>query len=171
MRELVQHGDSTLVLEPFRVGKLPLEGSAKDRDLVGQVLVGFPEPEQIGIFGIFVLDHDRDVRERLRDLRRELVERRLNVRLEGRHQRGRSGARTWSSRTASAPKANPPTCAAKATPPPASGCVIEKPPCQSWNTNQKLRKKSAEIGTGRKPKSSVSTRALGRSTRYAPSTP
>ena len=49
--------------------------------------------------------------------------------------------------------------------------MSEKPPCQSWKTNQKPRKNIAEIGTGRKPKSSVTTRAWGRSTKYAPSTP
>ena len=36
-------------------------------------------------------------------------------------------------------------CAKNATPPPASGCRIEKPPSQSWNTNQMPRNQTAGI--------------------------
>ena len=71
----------------------------------------------------------------------------------------------------SAPKANPVTWAANATPPPEPGWVSEKSACQSSKTNQSPRKIEARSGNGISPKSSVTTRARGRITKYAPSTP
>src|SRR6185503_4868058 len=129
-----------------------------------------PEPVEVGVVGVLLLDDDYHVLERPRQVRRQGVECLPDVVVEG-HQRGRSGARTWNAFTATTPNRNPPTCAANATPPLASGCVSENPPCHSWKTNQKPRKNIAGIGMGRKPNSSVTTRAWGRSTKYAPRTP
>src|SRR3954454_663819 len=162
--ELVQHGDPYLLAQLVLVGEAPLQRPAEDRDLVRHVLVGLPEPVEAGVVRALVLDHDRDVLQAAGELRRQLGQGRVDDLLEA-HQRGRSGGRTWKIRTASMPSTNPPTCAANATPPPPSGCVIEKPPCQSWNANHAPRKSNAESGTGRNPKSSVTTLAWGRSTK------
>src|SRR3954468_12328055 len=168
--ELVEDGHADLLLELRGVRERLDERPSKDGDLVRQVRVRLPESEQVGVLRVGLGDDDGDVLERRRELRRQRVERPADVILEG-HQRARSGARTWNSRTASAPNRTPPTWAPNATPPPCPGCVSEKPPCQSSNTNQIPRKMTAEIGRGRNPKSSVITRAWGSSTKYAPSTP
>ena len=127
-------------------------------------------PNRSGILGILLPDDDGDVVEAPRQLRRERVERATDVLLEL-HQPGLSGRRTANALTSATPNRNPPTCAKNATPPPLSGCVIAVPPDQSWNTNQKPRKKSAGIGRRKKPDERQDARALGRSTRYAPRTP
>src|SRR4051794_988321 len=159
--ELVQDRDPDLLGQFLRVGKGGDERPAVDRDLVGQVRLRLPEAEQIRVVGVLLGHDDRDVLERPREVRGQRIERRGDLVGEA-HQRGRSGGRVWKRRSASSPKRKPPTCAAKATPPPPPGCVTEKPPCQSWKTNQSPRKTTAEIGTGRKPNRSVTTRAWGR---------
>src|SRR5215210_2183896 len=143
VRQLVQDRDPDLPLELLRVvAELLDERPAEDRDLVRKVRVGLPQPEQVWILRVLLLDHDREVLEALRELGRQRVERPPYVLLEP-HQLGLSGRRTANTRTANAPNTKPPTCAANATPPPASGCVIALPPAHSWNRNQKPRKKSA----------------------------
>src|SRR5207245_644005 len=111
------------------------KGLSEDRDLVRHVLRRLPEAEQIRIVRILLLDDHRDVLECLRELRRQHVKGAAHVLLKGHRRRGASGGRTWNALIARKPKAKPPTCAAKATPPPWSACVIEKFDCQSWKTN------------------------------------
>src|SRR5206468_3391379 len=101
-----------------------------DRDLVREVLVGLPEPEQVGVVRILVLDDHGDVLERFGQVRGQLVQRPPHVLLEP--HRSRSGARTWKRRTVSTPKRKPPTWAPKAVPPPLSGCVSERFADRSW---------------------------------------
>src|SRR4029077_13286504 len=162
--QFVQNGDPDLLPQLILVGEAPHERPPEDRDLVRHVVLGFPEAVELRIGGAFLLDHARDDLEAAGQFGRQLGEGRLDDLVEA-HQRGRRGTRPWKSRTASIPSTNPPTCAANATPPPPSGCVSEKPPCQSWKTNHTPRKIIADSGTGRKPKSSVTTRAWGRSTK------
>src|SRR5215210_575228 len=165
--ELVEDGDPDLPLELVRVRKRLDERAAEDRDLVRHVLVGLPEAEEVGVGRILLLDDDGDVLERARDLRRQVVERAPDVLLEGagagRHV-GLSGRRTATARTVTKPKTKPPTWAKNATPAPASGCVMPKPPAQSCRPNQTPRKRNAGIGMGKIP-TSVRTRAVGRSMR------
>src|SRR5436305_7335393 len=175
--ELVQDGDPDLLLELLRVGERRHERPPEDRDLVGHVVRRLPQPEQVRVVRVLLLDHDRDVLEGARELPGDRVERPPHVLLEPHRRdslplrvRGPSGGRTWNARIATSPNTNPPTCAANATPPDCCGCVTENPDCQSWSRNQTIRKKPAESRHGRKPKSSVTTRACGSSTRYAPST-
>ena len=63
--------------------------------------------------------------------------------------------------------------AKKAVPPPALGCTSERLPVQSWSAIQMPRNQIAGISRMkmRPKKISVSTRARGSSTKYAPSTP
>src|SRR4051794_19093630 len=74
VRELVENGDPDLLLELFRVGKRLGERLPEDRDLVGEVLVRFPEPEEVGVVRILVLDDHGDVLQGLREVRRQLIE-------------------------------------------------------------------------------------------------
>src|SRR5437762_1172422 len=93
--QLVQHGDTDLVLEQARiVAEFGDERAAEDADPVGHgagpvAALGqrraLVETEEIGILAILLLDRDLDVRDRLRELGRERVERPGDVVLE-RHQ-------------------------------------------------------------------------------------
>src|SRR4249920_3025975 len=115
----------------------------------------------------FLLDHDGDVLEPLGDVVGKRIERGANELFEflvGHQYLGCSGGRTMNKRTVNAPKTKPPMCAKNATPPPACGWTIENPLSQSWKPNQKPRNRNAGTSSSRK-KTSVSTLAVGRSTR------
>src|SRR4051794_36489990 len=140
VRQLVENGDPDLLLELGRiVAELLDQRHAVDRDLVGHVLGRLPEPEQVGVLGVLVLDDDRHVLEAPGDLRWEPVESAADVLLEP-HQLGLRGRRVANARTRRKPKTKPPTCAKNATPPPASGRGIDDPPAHSRNPNQNPRK-------------------------------
>src|SRR5437773_2265315 len=81
--ELVQDCDPDLLLELLRVGERLDERPAEDRDLVRHVVGGLPEPEQVRIVGILLLDDDSDVLEGPREPGRQRVERPPHMVLEG----------------------------------------------------------------------------------------
>ena len=82
MRKLVQDGDPDLALELVRVRKSIDERASVDRDLGRQVFRLLEEAEDVGLVGVFVLDHDRDVDKTGRELRRERRKGALDVGLE-----------------------------------------------------------------------------------------
>src|SRR5205823_9593075 len=98
---------------------------------------------------------------------------------EVRHHAGRLGGTLGRPRAASrtrpvaSPNAKPPMCAKNAVPPPDCGCRNVSPPDHSCRTIQMPRNQTAGISRMRMipKKISVSTRARGRRTKYAPSTP
>src|SRR5919109_3606528 len=175
--DLVEDGDANLAAQLLRFGEPLDEREPVDHDLVGErtgALAGRAEPaveaEEAGLIRVLVLDHDRDVVERLRQLGRNVVQRRADVLLEllWRHQyAGCRGRRLRKRKTVAIPKRKPPMWAKNATPPPASGCRIEKPPSQSWNRNQSPRNRTAGISWKkiRMKKNAVSTRAFGSSSK------
>src|SRR5882724_6488907 len=168
--QLVQDGDPDLVLELLGVvPELLFEGPPVDRDLRRQVRRLLEEPEEIGLAGVLVFDDHRDVFEAPGEVGRKRVEGSADMLVELRQDQyfGFRGRRIVTSRTVSTPKRNPPIWAKKATPPPDSGCTIAKPPCQSWNRNQKPRKKIAGSSWKkmRMKKIAVRTRAFGRRTK------
>ena len=61
--DLVEDGDPDLLLEQTRIGERLLEREAVDRDLRRQVGILAEQPEQVGVVGMLVLDHDGDVLE------------------------------------------------------------------------------------------------------------
>src|SRR6266511_4108143 len=131
VRQLVQDGNANLVLQSRGVvAEVVLERPAVDRDPRRQVLVDLKQPKQVGFLRVLLLDDDRDVVERSRELGRQRVERATDVRVERHQYAGRSGGRFLTRKTVSTPNAKPPMWAKKATPPPASGCSRPRPPCQ-----------------------------------------
>src|SRR5665213_2715285 len=80
--ELVEDRDPDLLLEVAGVRKCLHERLSEDRDLVRQVLGGLPEPKQVGVAGRLLLDDHGDVFERLRELRRQFVQRPPHMLLE-----------------------------------------------------------------------------------------
>src|SRR6476619_8420568 len=93
----------------------------------------FVQAEEIGILGMLVVDDDSNVFERVRELRRQRIERRAHMLLEGHRYVGATQARLLNSRTANKPKTNPPMWAKNATPPPDCGCWSEAELEISWN--------------------------------------
>src|SRR6476620_786974 len=90
--ELVQDGDPDFLPQLDGIGKRLLERQAVDRDRVGRHARhvaplcerdAVVETKQIGIVRVLVLDDHRDVLESGGEMRRELVERRAHVILEG----------------------------------------------------------------------------------------
>src|SRR5439155_138930 len=124
------------------------------------------EPEQIRLAGVLFFHDHRHVLEASGKVGRESIEGSTDMLVELPHNQyfGMRGRRIATSRTVSTPKRKPPMCAKKATPPPASGCTIAKPPCQSWNRNQNPRKKIAGSSWKkmRMKRIAVRTRAFGR---------
>ncbi len=125
------------------IGKRLDQGAPEDRDLVGQILVRLPEPEEVGIVGILLLDYDGDVLERAGELRRQLVERPRTCSSKVTSV-GVSGARTWNSAHRRGPEEEAADVGGERDAAAGTGCVSEKPPCQSWKTNQKPRNSTAE---------------------------
>src|SRR5437764_6710853 len=90
-----------------------------------------------------------------------------------RHQDGRNGSCFATSLIVSAPNAKPPMCANTATPAVDWGAKRPRPPSIACSRNQIPRKTIAGISQRKKKKprkTAVSTRARGRSRKYAPST-
>src|SRR5205823_2777634 len=127
------HGDPNLALELRGVAEVGLEGTAVDRDLRGQrararpVATRRPEEraEYVRAHRALVLHDDGHVLQFAGDVVGQEVERRAHMLLELGlfHQyAGWSGGRFLKRCTVTTPKTKPPTCAKKATPPPASGC-------------------------------------------------
>src|SRR5438270_6751790 len=95
-----------------------------------------------------VLNDEADVLQFALEVGRQQIERSPHVPLEFSlvHQYlGRNGGRFTNRYTVASPNTNPPMCAKKATPPPASGCRSEKPPSQSWKRNQMPKNRKAGI--------------------------
>src|SRR5712691_3372336 len=165
--ELVEDGDPDLALELlWIVPELLFERAPVDRHLgrhVGRLL---EEAEEVRLLDVLLLDDDGHVLQATGEIGGERVECAPHVLLEVPHQyRGRSGGRFATRWTVAIPKTKPPMCAKNATPPPACGCTIEKPPCQSWKRNQTPRNRIAG-GSWKKTrmkKIAVSTRAFGSS--------
>src|SRR5207248_4107850 len=165
--ELVEDGDSDLQFQLCGVRKLLLERPAVDRQRVRLVPAAVVQPEEVGVVRVLVLDDDGDVLEAAGEVGRQRVERAPDVLLEAHQYRGWSGWRVAKTFTPSTAKANPPTCAKNATPPPDCGWVIPKPPSMSWKRNQTPRNQIAGISRMRKKKPrviAVTTLARGSST-------
>src|SRR6185503_8788591 len=73
--ELVEPGDADILFQILRVGKRPDERAPEDRDLVRQVLVGLPEPEEVRVVRVLLFDHDRHVLQRGGEAGRQPVQR------------------------------------------------------------------------------------------------
>src|SRR4051794_4895766 len=172
VRELVKDGDTDLVLEPRGVvAEVCLEREPVNGHLGRHVGSFLEEAEDLRVVGVLLLHDDSDVLEAAREVGRERVECLPDAVLEAGHQyAGCRGRRCATSFTVRNPKANPPMWAKTATPPVWSGCVKPAPPCQICRPIQMPRNQTARISRKMKKKISVSTRARGSSTKYAPST-